>query len=108
MVGGYDFDANEFNRAFQACRQPGSTFKPFVYSAAIELLGWTPATIIVDSPIVEHDPDNKVAWKPDNYGEDFKGDVLLRTALVNSMNIPAVKTFAAVGTKNMAEWAKRL
>ncbi len=108
MVGGYDFDANEFNRAFQACRQPGSTFKPFVYSAAIELLGWTPATVIVDSPIVEHDPDNKVAWKPDNYGEDFKGDVLLRTALVNSMNIPAVKTFAAVGTKNMAEWSRRL
>lgn len=108
MVGGYDFDANEFNRAFQACRQPGSAFKPLVYSAALELLGWTEATVIVDSPIVEHDPDNKVAWKPANYSEEFSGDVLLRTALVNSMNIPAVKTFAAVGTKNMAEWSKRL
>jgi len=108
MVGGYDFDANEFNRAFQACRQPGSSFKPLVYSAAMEQLGWTGATIIVDSPIVEHDPENGVAWKPDNYSDEFLGDVLLRTALVNSMNIPAVKTFAAVGVKNMAEWSTKL
>ena len=114
MVGGYDFDANEFNRAFQACRQPGSSFKPFVYSAALE--GWgklegegrTEATVIVDSPIVFDDPDNQVRWKPGNYSEDFVGDVLLRTALVNSMNIPAVKTFNEVGTTGMAEWAKRL
>ncbi|HYO73282.1 MAG TPA: PBP1A family penicillin-binding protein, partial [Archangium sp.] len=108
MVGGYDFDANEFNRAFQACRQPGSSFKPLVYSAALEQLGWTGASIIVDAPIVEHDPENGVAWKPDNYSDEFLGDVLLRTALVNSMNIPAVKTFAAVGVKNMAEWSTKL
>ncbi|MBZ4330558.1 PBP1A family penicillin-binding protein [Corallococcus interemptor] len=108
MVGGYDFDDNEFNRAFQACRQPGSSFKPFVYSAALEQLEWTEATVIVDSPIVEHDPDNKVSWKPANYSEEFVGDVLLRTALVNSMNIPAVKTFGAVGVHNMAEWSKKL
>ncbi|OJH40140.1 penicillin-binding protein 1A [Cystobacter ferrugineus] len=108
MVGGYDFDANEFNRAFQACRQPGSSFKPLVYSAALEQLGWTGATIIVDSPIVEHDPESGVAWKPDNYSDEFLGDVLLRTALVNSMNIPAVKTFGAVGVKPMAEWSTRL
>ena len=57
MVGGYDFDANEFNRAFQACRQPGSSFKPLVYSAALEQLDWTEATVIVDCPIVEHDPE---------------------------------------------------
>ncbi|XXF76747.1 PBP1A family penicillin-binding protein [Myxococcaceae bacterium GXIMD 01537] len=108
MVGGYDFDANEFNRVFQACRQPGSSFKPLVYSAALEKLSWTAASIIVDSPIVEHDPDSGVSWKPDNYNESFVGDVLLRTALVNSMNIPAVKTFAAVGVKNMAEWSRTL
>ncbi|RKG51075.1 PBP1A family penicillin-binding protein [Corallococcus sp. AB011P] len=108
MVGGYDFDDNEFNRAFQACRQPGSSFKPFVYSAALEQLNWTEATVIVDSPIVEHDPDNKVSWKPANYSEEFVGDVLLRTALVNSMNIPAVKTFGAVGVHNMADWSKKL
>src|SRR5215813_11612923 len=109
MVGGYDFDANEYNRAFQACRQPGSAYKPLVYSAAIENLGWTEATPIIDSPVVFDDPETQRRWKPENYhSEGFKGDVLLRTAIVNSMNIPAVKTFEAVGVKTMAEWAKRL
>ncbi len=108
MVGGYDFDDNEFNRAFQACRQPGSSFKPFVYSAALELLDWTEATMLVDSPIVEHDPDTKVSWKPANYSDKFEGEVLLRTALVNSLNVPAVKTFGAVGVKNMAAWSQKL
>lgn len=108
MVGGYDFDANEFNRAYQACRQPGSSFKPLVYSAAIEKLGWTEATVIVDSPIVYDDPENQNRWKPANYSEEFVGDVLMRTALVNSMNIPAVKTFIAVGIAQMASWVKQL
>ncbi|HKD40550.1 MAG TPA: PBP1A family penicillin-binding protein [Myxococcaceae bacterium] len=109
MVGGYDFDANEYNRAFQACRQPGSAYKPLVYSAAIENLGWTEATPIVDSPVVFDDPDTQLRWKPENFAkEGFKGDVLLRTAIVNSMNIPAVKTFQAVGVKTMADWAKKL
>jgi penicillin-binding protein 1A len=108
MVGGYDFDANEYNRAFQACRQPGSGYKPIEYSAAIEQLGWTAATLIVDSPIVFDDPENQNRWKPDNYSQEFVGEVLLRTALVNSMNIPAVKTFIAVGIKKMSAWAKKL
>jgi len=108
MVGGYDFDANEYNRAFQACRQPGSSYKPVVYSAALELLGWTEATPIVDSPVVFDDPETQLRWKPENYGENFQGDVLLRTALVHSMNIPAVKTFAAIGVAPMAQWAKRV
>ncbi|MFZ5470960.1 MAG: penicillin-binding protein 1A [Myxococcota bacterium] len=108
MVGGYDFDANEFNRAFQACRQPGSTFKPLVYGAAIEQLNWTENTVIVDSPIVYDDPENQSRWKPANYTDEFEGDVLLRTAVVNSMNIPAVKTFIAVGIKNMVSWVKGL
>jgi penicillin-binding protein 1A len=106
MVGGYDFDANEFNRAFQACRQPGSAYKPLVYAAAIEQLNWTPATVLVDSPIVFDDPSSEVRWKPENYSSDFAGDVVLRSALVQSLNIPAVKAFHAVGIKNMAEWAK--
>ncbi len=119
MVGGYDFDANEYNRAFQACRQPGSCFKPIVYSAAVEKMGWTEGTIILDSPIVEHDPEHLNTWKPQNYSEDFVGEVTVRTALVNSMNIPAVKTFIAVarglGNKNelvgiqkLGEYAKEL
>ncbi len=93
MVGGYDFDANEFNRAFQACRQPGSSFKPIVYSGAIELMGYTEGTVLVDSPLVYDDPENQNRWKPENYDEGFKGEVLLKEALTNSMNIPAVKTF---------------
>ncbi len=110
MVGGYDFEASEFNRAFQACRQPGSAFKPIVYSCAIEKLDYTPATILTDAPIVYRDDAN--SYKPQNYGEDFKGDVTLRTAVVNSMNIPAVKTLEALGGKFgmqvIADWAKGL
>jgi penicillin-binding protein 1A len=110
MVGGYDFEASEFNRAFQACRQPGSAFKPVVYSCAVEKLDFTPATILTDAPLVFRDDDN--SWKPQNYGEDFKGDVTLRTALVNSMNIPAVKTAEALANKFgsgvLGEWAKGL
>ncbi len=110
QVGGYDFEASEFNRAFQACRQPGSAFKPVVYSAAIEKLDWTPATILSDAPLVFRDDDN--AWKPQNFGQDFKGDVTLRTALVNSMNIPAVKTAEALastlGAEFLGEWAAQL
>ncbi|MFT3913486.1 MAG: PBP1A family penicillin-binding protein [Anaeromyxobacteraceae bacterium] len=110
MVGGYDFDASEFNRAFQSCRQPGSAFKPVLYSAAIEKLDFNPATILTDAPIVFRDDEN--SWKPQNYGEEFKGDVTLRTALVNSMNIPAVKTYEALAAKYgmpvLADWAKTL
>jgi penicillin-binding protein 1A len=110
MVGGYDFEASEFNRAFQACRQPGSAFKPIVYSAAVEKLDYTPATILTDAPLVFRDDEN--SWKPQNYGETFKGDVTLRTALVNSMNIPAVKTAEALwqklGINFLGEWAKTL
>jgi penicillin-binding protein 1A len=107
MVGGYDFDANEFNRAFQACRQPGSSFKPFVYAAALEQLRWTQATVLVDSPIVYDDPENETRWKPANYGQDFAGDVVLRTAVALSMNIPAVKTFIALGVQSMEAWHAR-
>ena len=64
MIGGYDFNKSEFNRAFQACRQPGSSFKPIVYSAAIEKLDYTPSTILLDAPIVFDDPNNAVRWKP--------------------------------------------
>ena len=110
MVGGYDFDASEFNRAFQACRQPGSAFKPVVYSAAIEKLGYNPSTLLTDAPVVFR--DSETAWKPQNYGEDFKGDVTLRTALVHSMNIPAVKTAEApaahMGPRFLGDWAREL
>jgi penicillin-binding protein 1A len=108
MIGGYDFNKSEFNRAFQACRQPGSAFKPVIYSAAFEKLGYTASTMLLDAPIVYDDPDNEKRWKPKNSTEEFKGDVLLRTAVINSMNIPAVKTLQAVGPRTAAEWARKL
>lgn len=105
MVGGYNFEESEFNRAFQACRQPGSAFKPIVYSAAIEK-GWNVSTIILDSPIV--DGEWKWKWKPENYGESFKGEVSLRYALQNSLNIPAIKTLDYVGIERAKEMAIRM
>jgi penicillin-binding protein 1A len=108
LIGGYDFDASEFNRATQACRQPGSAFKPIVYSKAIDKLNWTMSTVLVDSPIVYDDTLNAKTWKPENYESDFQGDVPLRVALVNSMNIPAIKTLAAVGPSDVAAWARHL
>ena len=108
LIGGYDFDASEFNRAIQSCRQPGSAFKPIVYSKAIDKLNWTMSTTLVDSPIVFDDPNTKKVWKPENYETDFKGDIPLRVALINSMNIPAVKTLAAVGPHDVAQWAHLL
>jgi penicillin-binding protein 1A len=108
MMGGLDFDLSEYNRAFQACRQPGSAFKPLYYSAAIANLNWTASTIIVDSPIVFDDPSTQLRWKPDNYENDFKGDVTMRTALVNSMNVPSVKVLQAVGIDKAIAWAHKL
>jgi penicillin-binding protein 1A len=108
MVGGYDFDASEFNRAFQACRQPGSAFKPIVYSDAIEKLNYTPATLLTDAPIVYRDEASGVSWKPENFGASFKGDVTLRDALVHSMNIPTVKIAAALGVDQLVGWAQAL
>jgi penicillin-binding protein 1A len=110
MVGGYDFEASEFNRAFQACRQPGSAFKPILYSAAIQELGFTPSTLLTDAPMVFRDDER--SWKPQNYGEDFKGEVPLRSAVIHSMNIPAVKTAEKLarekGAGFLGEWAASL
>ena len=108
MIGGYSFEDSEFNRAFQACRQPGSAFKPIVYGSAIELLEYTPSTIIVDSPIVYDDVEAEKRWKPANFEMDFKGDVTVRTAITNSMNIPALKTGIAVGIDNLRMFARRV
>ena len=110
MVGGYDFEASEFNRAFQACRQPGSAFKPILYAAAIEKLSFTPSTLLTDAPVVFRDSER--SWKPQNFGEDFKGEVPLRAAVISSMNIPAVKTAEMLARKLgpgfLGEWAASL
>jgi penicillin-binding protein 1A len=108
MIGGYDFEKSEFNRAFQACRQPGSAFKPLVYSAAIEQRNFTASTILLDAPIVTDDDSTGKRWKPENYEQEFTGEVPVRLALIHSMNIPAIRVLQAVGVKAAAAWAHKL
>src|SRR5260221_1129458 len=108
MVGGYDFERSKFNRATQAMRQVGSAFKPIVYSAAVEKLHWTPATIIVDSPISFPNPWNKTVWSPQNYDLRYLGPIPVRQAVEQSRNIPAVKTLQAVGLESGIEYARKL
>ena len=105
MEGGYDYDTSEFNRAVQAQRQPGSSFKPIVYAAALEK-GYTPASIIVDSPIVYQDADSK--WKPANFEEKFYGDTTFRQALIKSRNVPTIKIVQNIGVNYVIDYAKRL
>ncbi len=113
MVGGYDFftTKSEFNRATQAARQPGSTFKPIVYGAALAS-GLTPSTVIVDSPLIYSSQNEKdefeKTWKPSNYGEKFYGDTRLRNALALSRNIPTIKLLQFLGVKKVLEFAQRL
>jgi penicillin-binding protein 1A len=108
MVGGYDFERSKFNRATQAMRQVGSAFKPVVYAAALETLGYTPATVIVDAPLSFPNPWNKTTWSPQNYDGAFLGPITLRHAVEQSRNIPAVKTLQSVGVEKGIEYARRL
>src|SRR5205085_8076391 len=108
MIGGYDFEKSEFNRAFQACRQPGSAYKPVIYSAAIEQRGFTPSTILLDAPMVTDDESTGKRWKPNNFDEAFQGEVPVRKALIHSLNTPAIRTLQQVGVKAAAAWAHKL
>ncbi|MCK6549061.1 PBP1A family penicillin-binding protein [Myxococcota bacterium] len=108
MIGGYSFDRSEFNRAFQSCRQPGSSFKPIVYAAALDLKDWTASTRVLDAPVAFDDPSAERRWKPQNFETKFMGEVTLRTALQNSMNVPAIRTLDAVGIGNAVQYAKKL
>jgi len=106
MEGGYDFERSEFNRAIQALRQPGSAFKPIIYSAALER-GFTPASVIVDSPIIYEDSDSG-KWKPANFDEKFYGDTTFRQALIKSRNVPTIKLVQSIQVSRMVEYAKRI
>ncbi|MBS2021042.1 MAG: PBP1A family penicillin-binding protein [Deltaproteobacteria bacterium] len=108
MIGGYDFNKSEFNRAFQACRQPGSSFKPIIYSAAIEQRNFTASTLLLDAPLVTDDEGTGKRWKPKNFEETFEGEVPVRKALTFSMNTPAIRTLQAVGVRAASAWAKKL
>jgi penicillin-binding protein 1A len=105
MVGGWDFNRSKFNRAVQAMRQMGSTFKPIVYTTAIDR-GFTPVSIIIDEP-VSYTSDIGQVYAPNNYDHKFEGAITLRRALEDSRNIPAIKMMEAVGPKNVLGYAKR-
>jgi penicillin-binding protein 1A len=106
MVGGRDFEDSEWNRATQAKRQPGSAFKPFVYTAAIES-GIPASEIVFDTPIEFPQPDGSI-WSPRNFTGDFKGPVTIRDALVHSINVVAVKVGVRVGLETVAQYAHRM
>ena len=106
MVGGYDFKKSQFNRALQARRNPGSAFKPVIYAAALDK-GMTTASIIEDSP-AEYDSGKEKAWKPKNYDNIYRGNVTMREALTNSINIVSVKILETIGVGTAVEFAKKL
>ena len=121
MVGGADFSKSQFNRALQAMRQTGSAFKALTYAAALDF-GYTPATPIIDAPIIyeegieegqdnsqgsSSDPGTKI-WKPKNSGNRFTGDILFRNALIKSLNIPTVKITEKIKVDTIATYARRL
>jgi penicillin-binding protein 1A len=105
MVGGYDFESSEFNRATQAMRQVGSTFKPLVYSAAFER-GLTPDSTVLDTPISFTDALGR-PWEPGNYDGKFKGQITVRQALTESRNVPTIKVASLIGIKNVVVMARR-
>ena len=96
LTGGFDFYRSKFNRATQAERQPGSSFKPFIYSAALEH-GYTPASIINDAPVVYEDESLTGAWRPENYSGKFFGPTPLRTALFKSRNLVSIRLLRDIG-----------
>ncbi|BCS97831.1 penicillin-binding protein [Desulfoluna limicola] len=107
MIGGRDFLNSQFNRAIQSRRQPGSAYKPIVYAAAIDK-GYTPATVIIDSPVVYLDEDRDFTWKPNNYERTFHGATLLREALTKSMNIITIKILKEIGVDYVIDYSRRL
>ncbi|GBC60594.1 hypothetical protein DENIS_1551 [Desulfonema ishimotonii] len=105
MVGGRDFSFSQFNRAIQSRRQPGSAFKPVIYAAALDK-GYTPMTMLYDSPIAI--PDNGKWWRPGNYDHRFYGPIRLRRALAKSRNLPVVKVLRNIGIRYAVNYAHNL
>jgi penicillin-binding protein 1A len=96
LVGGFDYDASKFDRVVQSHRQPGSSFKPFVYSAALEN-GFTTATVVPNAPVVVNDAANGNVWRPKNYEGDFSGPTRLRNALAHSLNLVTIRVLQQLG-----------
>ena len=106
LVGGYDFARSKFNRVTQGRRQPGSSFKPFVYSAALNH-GATVATLINDAPIVFEDDELERTWKPENFSQKFYGPTRLREAMVNSRNLVSIRLLRDIGIEYAVDYITR-
>jgi penicillin-binding protein 1A len=107
LVGGFDFAKNKFNHVTQAWRQPGSSFKPFIYSAALEK-GFTPATVVNDAPLFfDSGVTGGQPWEPKNYDGKFDGPMSLRTGLAKSKNMVSIRVLQAVGPRPAQEWVTR-
>ncbi len=107
ISGGFDEARNHFNRATQARRQPGSSFKPFLYAAAIDK-GYTPATIINDAPISQYDEYSEDYWRPENYTKKFGGPTRMRMALVHSLNLVSIRIMQDIGVDYFMDFAQRV
>jgi penicillin-binding protein 1A len=106
MVGGFSYDQSQFNRATQALRQPGSSFKPFVYAAALDN-GYTPSTVVLDAPLEIDQGPGLGVWKPENYEGKFYGPSTLRFGIEHSRNVMTVRLAQDIGMPLIAEYAKR-
>ncbi|HKJ94450.1 MAG TPA: penicillin-binding protein 1A [Gammaproteobacteria bacterium] len=106
LVGGYDFSQSKFNRVTQAERQPGSSFKPFVYSAALAN-GFTAATIVNDAPVVFQDKALESTWRPENYSGKFFGPTRLRVGLIHSRNLVSIRVLRRIGVSPALKYLKR-
>ncbi|MEM8843693.1 MAG: penicillin-binding protein 1A [Pseudomonadota bacterium] len=106
LVGGYDYFSSKFNRVMQANRQPGSSFKPFIYSAALEA-GFTPATTINDAPVVFENQEQGESWRPNNYSGKFFGPTRMRLALTKSRNMVSIRLLRDIGRKFAREHASK-
>lgn len=108
LVGGFDFDRSEFNRATQARRQAGSSFKPFAYGAALASGRFSPASLILDQPFSYTDPVTRAVYEPQNYDQEHRGWITMRQAFEGSRNVPAVRMVHEVGPERVVDFARRL
>src|SRR5690606_9020900 len=106
MQGGFSFGLSEFNRAVQALRQPGSSFKPFVYAAALDK-GFTPASLVLDAPFVIDQGPGLGLWKPENYERKFHGPSTMRFGLEHSRNLMTVRLAQYAGPETVSDYARR-
>jgi penicillin-binding protein 1A len=107
LVGGFDFGLNKFNHVTQAWRQPGSSFKPFIYSASLEK-GFTPSTLVNDAPLsIDPDLTGGQVWEPKNYDGKFEGPMRLRQGLAKSKNLVSIRVLQAIGPRYAQDWVTR-